>query len=301
MHILKQSTAVTVKIGPFVDILDGAAAETGETPSVKLSKNGAALAAKSEGTTPGHDADGYYNCALNGTDTETPGTLVLTVAASATALPVRHEFQVVEEAIYNDLFASGAAGLAKAAALTTVDNEVGAIQTDLSNATDGLGAIKTAVDSNGTAIAALNDISTADVNAQCAAALTTYGALKPTVAGRTLDVGTGGEAGVDFNNIAGTLGASNFAAGAIDSTVLNANAIAAIATDVVTEIVEPAGNITLRESLAYIMSYAAGITTGAATTSPVYKTHDDTLSRITATTDGAGNRSVITLATITYS
>ena len=50
-------------------------------------------------------------------------------------------------------FKADVSALATAAALTTVDNEiatidseVGAIQTDLSNATDGLGAIKTAVD-----------------------------------------------------------------------------------------------------------------------------------------------------------
>lgn len=108
--ILRQSTAEDVLIGPFVDINDGAAAETGESPSVKLSKNGQALGAKSDVTTPVHDADGYYNCELDVTDTGTVGQLVLTVAASANALPVRHEFQVVEEAVYDELFDSGAAG-----------------------------------------------------------------------------------------------------------------------------------------------------------------------------------------------
>ena len=37
--------------------------------------------------------------------------------------------------------------------------------------------------------------------AQVATELTTYGALKPTTAGRTLDVSTGGEAGLDWANI----------------------------------------------------------------------------------------------------
>jgi len=64
---------------------------------------------------------------------------------------------------------------AKASALTTVDTVVDGIQTDLSNATDGLGAIKTAVDANGTSISGLNDVSAADVNAQCDAAIETYG------------------------------------------------------------------------------------------------------------------------------
>lgn len=109
MHILKQSTAVDVLIGPFVDSDDGYTAETGLSPSVKLSKNGQALAAKNDATTPVHDADGYYNCELDATDTNTVGTLVLSVVGDATSLPVRHEFQVVEEAIYDSLFAASAA------------------------------------------------------------------------------------------------------------------------------------------------------------------------------------------------
>ena len=107
--ILKQSTAVDVLIGPFVDKTDAATAETGESPSVKLSKNGQTMAAKNDATTPVHDADGYYNCELDATDTNTVGTLILTVAASANALPVRHEFQVMEEALYDGLYADGAA------------------------------------------------------------------------------------------------------------------------------------------------------------------------------------------------
>jgi len=121
---LKQSTAVDVLIGPFVDILDGAAAEVGESPAVKLSKNGQALGAKNDITTPVHDADGYYNCEFDATDTNTVGTLVATVAASATALPVRHEFQVVEEAVYDALYATGAAGVGRV--VGTVSNAVGA-------------------------------------------------------------------------------------------------------------------------------------------------------------------------------
>jgi len=108
-QILKQSTAVDVLIGPFVDSTDGYTAESGVSPSVKLSKNGQALAAKNDATTPVHDADGYYNCELDATDTNTVGTLVLSVVGSATSLPVRHEYQVIEEAIYDGFYAASAA------------------------------------------------------------------------------------------------------------------------------------------------------------------------------------------------
>lgn len=173
MQYLKQSTDVDVLIGPFLDITDARTAETGESPSVKLSKNGQALAAKNDVTTPVHDADGFYNCELDATDTNTLGTLVLSVAASANALPVRHEFMVVDADFYNAL--DGTAALATGSDLATVDSNVDAvlvdtgttlpatlsaiegkvdtvdtvvdgIQTDLSNATDGLGAIKAAID-----------------------------------------------------------------------------------------------------------------------------------------------------------
>lgn len=103
MQTLKQSMAVDVLIGPFVDLTDGYTAETAETPTVKVSKNGQTLAAKNDVTTPVHDADGYYNCELDATDTNTLGALVLTVAASASARPVRHDFMVLPANVYDSL------------------------------------------------------------------------------------------------------------------------------------------------------------------------------------------------------
>ncbi len=108
-QVLREDTAVDVLIGPFLDITDAATAETGESPSVKLSKAGQALAAKNDATTPVSDADGYYNCELDATDTSTPGTLDLIVAATATALSVFKSFQVISQAAYDFLYTSGAA------------------------------------------------------------------------------------------------------------------------------------------------------------------------------------------------
>lgn len=110
MLILKQSTAVDVLIGPFLSKTDAYTAEVGETPSVKVSKNGQALAAKNDITVPVHDADGYYNCELDATDTDTVGHLVLIVPVSTNALPVRMEYQVVEEGVYDYLYALNAVG-----------------------------------------------------------------------------------------------------------------------------------------------------------------------------------------------
>ena len=108
---LKQSTAVDILIGPFVDEDDGKTAETGLTLDVELLKNGQALANKNDATVPVHDAagtvDGYYNCELDATDTNTVGQLTV-VAHVAGALPVRLDFQVVEEDIHTSLFAASA-------------------------------------------------------------------------------------------------------------------------------------------------------------------------------------------------
>ncbi|MGB1373813.1 MAG: hypothetical protein ACPG6R_11875 [Aequoribacter sp.] len=106
---LKQSTAVDVLVGPFVDATDAYTAETGLTLAIKVSKNGQTMATKNDATTPTHDADGYYNCELDATDTNTVGTLVLTQAGSATHLAWSKTYYVLEEAIYDAIFGASAA------------------------------------------------------------------------------------------------------------------------------------------------------------------------------------------------
>lgn len=102
MLTLIQSTAVTVKIGPFVDSGDGVTAETGLTiqkADVRLSKNGGNMAAANADQGVGdagaaHDEIGVYDVSLDTTDTNTLGRLQLFVAESG-ALPVWAEFMVV--------------------------------------------------------------------------------------------------------------------------------------------------------------------------------------------------------------
>lgn len=103
---LKQSTATTVKLGPFVDDTDGKSAETGLTISqadVRLSKNGGNMAQKADATACTHDEIGYYDCPLNTTDTGTLGRLKLMVHESG-ALPVWHEFMIVPANVWDSFF-----------------------------------------------------------------------------------------------------------------------------------------------------------------------------------------------------
>ena len=111
---LRQSTAVDITLGPFMDEDDGKTAETALTLDVEVGKNGQALANKNEGTTPVHDngasVKGTYNCQLDTTDTNTVGQLTVVAHPAGTALYVRQDYQVIYTAIWDALFANAANG-----------------------------------------------------------------------------------------------------------------------------------------------------------------------------------------------
>jgi len=118
---LKQSTAVDVLIGPFVDSTDGNSEEVGLTISqsdVQLSKNGGGLSPKNDSDSCAHSANGCYICNLNATDTNTVGQLTLYVHEGG-ALPVRLDYHVVEEVVHVAMYGAAAVGPATASALTT--------------------------------------------------------------------------------------------------------------------------------------------------------------------------------------
>lgn len=103
--LLKQSTAATVVLGPFVDSTDGVTAETALSivqATVRLSKIGGAFAQKSSAVAATHMENGYYLVTLNATDTATLGELVLAISASG-ALPVWRTFTVVPANVYESL------------------------------------------------------------------------------------------------------------------------------------------------------------------------------------------------------
>lgn len=174
MQFLKADTAVTLKIGPFIDDTDGKTAETALTiaqADVRLSKNGGDIAQKTEATSCTHDELGIYGCPIDATDTNTEGRLQLWVHESG-ALPVWHEYMVVNANVYDSLYAAAATDylkvkddegntLANEAKQDIIDTVVDGIQTDLSNATDGLGALKALIDTLDTvadAIKAVTDV-----------------------------------------------------------------------------------------------------------------------------------------------
>jgi hypothetical protein len=189
---LRQSTASQVRtIGPFVgdtDFKTLASALTIANTDIKLKKNGAASANKNSGGATADGTNGLYQITLDATDTNTVGELLLCVKVAG-ALVYYANYVVLTAAAYDANFASGATGyvtdqpvnVTKWAGNATATTNV-ALKTTLAKTTD---------------ITGFNDISTANVQTE----LTTYGALKPTVAARTLDVTATGEAGVDWANI----------------------------------------------------------------------------------------------------
>ena len=166
---LKQSTAYTFRFGPFVDDADGKTAETGltiEDEHIRVSKNGGNFIDKAETSNSAHDEAGFYIVVLNTSDTDTVGELQIACHMSG-ALPVFKTFQVVEEAIYDALFAASATGelLVDVAKIsgdsTAADN--------LEAAYDGTGygiqaaSASTSVAVSSVTAAALNNIWTTDI------------------------------------------------------------------------------------------------------------------------------------------
>jgi hypothetical protein len=107
---LREDTATTIMIGPFLDATDGVSAEEGlggdggniET-NVRVSKNGGGFETRSSTENPIHSHTGWYTLHLETGDTSTPGTLIVKVHDSSTYMPVWMEFQVVPANVYDSL------------------------------------------------------------------------------------------------------------------------------------------------------------------------------------------------------
>ena len=181
MLFLRKSTAVDVLIGPFVDAGDGKTAETGLTIDVELSKNGQPLANKSDATAPTDDAagsiDGYYNCQLNVTDTNTVGTLKL-IAFNAAALHVFETFMVLEQDVYDATYGSSATMAASVASIledtaTTIPATIATVDTVV----DAVKVVTDAISTNGSGLSAIpwNASWDAEVESEVAEALVAIG------------------------------------------------------------------------------------------------------------------------------
>jgi hypothetical protein len=114
MHgYLRQATAAQVRtIGPFVDDTDFKTLENALTlanTDILIKKNGAASTAKNSGGATADGAGGLYHLTWDATDTGTVGELSYAVKVAG-ALVVFGSYVVLEEAVYDALFAASAPG-----------------------------------------------------------------------------------------------------------------------------------------------------------------------------------------------
>ena len=150
-QLLRQSTAHTFRIGPFVDDVDGATPEIAlviTQADIQISKNGGAFAQTSEAApVTAHDSDGWYQCPLTTTDTNTLGTLTVQVTMAG-ALPVWKDFTVVTANVYDslvggtDLLDVSLGGAGADAVTLTIKTDGGAViaDADVWISTDAAGA-----------------------------------------------------------------------------------------------------------------------------------------------------------------
>lgn len=278
MIFLKQSTSVTLLIGPFLDDTDGKTAETALTISqadVRLSKNGGNMAQKSETSSLTHDEIGYYTCALNTTDTNTLGILKVMVH-EAGALPVWVDCMVLPANVYDSLVSG------------SDDLEVDAV------AVEGQALSSFAGDNFNTFFNNSSSSTTKvvdDVGGGTGSDWTTT--EKNQIRDRLGLDGTHATPS-ETPSLAVLLQTGAVTAAAVATGAIDADALAADAIDeIFDEVYE--GTETFRQFLRVARSVLGGKSNGGGTTTINFRNIADTLNRVTATVDSNGNRTAVSV------
>lgn len=133
MSYLKQSTTVTILMGPFVDKTDGVSEETGLTPGIEVSKAGGSFASRNSATAVAHDAEGWYTVELDSTDTNTLGRLVVKAHDSANHLPVYATFTVIPANVYDAIVAGSDKLQTDAVEISSSTSAADSVQSNIGN------------------------------------------------------------------------------------------------------------------------------------------------------------------------
>lgn len=299
---LKQSTAVTINIGPFLDDTDGKTAETGLTiaqADVRLAKNGGDMSQKNEASSCTHFAIGVYGCVIDVTDTATLGRLQLWVH-EAGALPVWHEYMVVPANVWDSLFGADK--------LQTDMTQCGGSATPAgaipNAAADGVGGLPIS-DAGGLDL----DAKLANTNEVTAARM---GALTDWINDGRLDslldaIPTTAMRGTDSAALASAYTAARavyldeLAAANIPADVDTLKtcctkvdtATDGLADKVADEVYE--GTLTLRQIVRIMLAVLAGKSSGGGTATIKFRDEADAKDRVTATVEADGDRTAMTL------
>lgn len=308
---LRQSTAVEVPVGPFVDETDGRTIESALTltqPDIRLKKGGAAWAQKSAAQTLSHEENGWYEVSLSTTDTDTLGALMLAIN-EAGALPVWREFMVVTQQVWDSLFSTDLLQVDVAQfgnAAGTFASGRPEVNTTLIEGSDATNQIRDAVVDDATRIdaSALNVLTSHDPGATLASgtAVSTIDSKVDTIV-----------AAVDTEVAAIKAKTDNLPASPASQTSMDSQ-LAAIQADVDTIVTTtaalPSANAiadatldradgietgwTLSDTIKVIAAATAGKSSGHGTGTVTYRSITDDADRIVADVD-AGNRTSVTL------
>jgi len=285
---LKQSTAATLRIGPFMDIADGVTPETGITLGAAdqaeiLKATGATVDITAATFAAITGADGWYDLSLTTSHTDTLGMITVIVQDASVCLPVFVRAMVLPANVFDSLVAGS-------------DN----LQVD---ATQWAGAA-TATDDLALVTAPANFATLTIADNAVAANVTRFAGTAAT-----------STAGIPSVNLAQWLGTAPVAlssqrvqtsVAAMQTGVVTADAVAAdaigaseLATDAVTEIVnavfakivETEGSYTLQQALSIILAVLAGETASSGAT---ILTPNGNATRVAATL-AANERTAMTL------
>ena len=257
MQYLKQSTAITIQIGPFLDETNGKTAETGLTiaqADIRLSKNGGNIAQSHDATGATHDELGWYALPLDATDTDTLGRLIVLIH-EAGALPVWREFMVAPANVWDSLFAAD-----------KLQVHVAEMTADIIDAS----ALK------------------ADAAEEIADAI-----WDEAIAGHAAAGSFGQQCGTDLDAVLADTDElqGDDVPGLI--AALNDPAVAAIGDAVLDEVVE--GAYTVRHYLRLFAAMLLGKAGGGGTATVVFRDTADSKDRISMTVDTDGNRTAVSL------
>lgn len=190
MLILKQSTAITLKMGPFLDNTDGDTVEGAlaiAQADVRLSKNGGNFAQKNHVGAGVYDEGGWYDIPLDATDTNTLGRLVIYIH-EAGALQVWERAMVMPAQEFESLFGTDVlqVDLTQWLGVAPLALNAQRVQTHL-GATDAAAIVAASFAANALSAAAMSQGAADKVWASVARTLTSFGTLVNDVADQVWD------------------------------------------------------------------------------------------------------------------
>lgn len=329
MIIARQSTARTVMIGPVLDA-DGVAVTDCVVADFEGSVNGGDPAALNGSATLTHRGVGFYSLALTATDLGTVGSFEVSINDTTNGCAIK-EITVIEEAVYDALFAASAvgpllansngSGLTEAGGdgdhltainlpnqtMDIVGNITGNLSGSVGSVTGAVGSVTGNVGGNvAGSVGSLATQAKADVNAEADAAIadaalataanlaTVAGYLDTEIAAILADTN---ELQTDWAN-GGRLDLlidAILADTGTDGVVISAATANAIADALLDRAAGVETNRTPRQALRLILAALVGKLSGAATSTVTIRDTNDGVNRVVATCDSDGNRSAVTL------